>query len=1506
MRKNYLLALVSLLALWVLPSQADEVQNYTYDFNSPYAEYDSRDKQYNSHEAAPPGWGHIKDGIEGWSATDYPAYWYYSNGGIDDSGCLRVASQLMTDEYDDQTEVYDLLVTPLVKGKITLWAKGTDVKFFNVTEKNGAFVRGSEIKPDSLPTLTSLKWQKIVINDIPDYQYIGIRVSYAYVDDFTADYANIVVHPALSLSKLKSNMTSSYKDVDADGNFTVSYDVNVKNSGPIDIQPGTEGYSLSIFTGTDTIATQPITKPLAQGADTTITVTGTINIKDFPAGSNNRFDVAENITGNNIQGSYVQLYPHEGNFRLLDTDRTEYYPSDSTYNFGTSQKPITKEFELRNEGGSALTISGITYPDGFSSDLATPLTLAAHQNQKVNITLDNKITGEHNGKIDFALGDQTFTLNVAGTIVDSTKYFVDFEDGKLPASIAAGSSWSVVNFPYNAKIQGNHYSAQANATTSKLVTPLLKVNNGDVLSFEAGKNTAYGADGSTLNVYYSKDKENWTLARTISDTGDDAFSDETLHGIFASYTYYKLKKYTVSNIPAGNWYIAFEAGNVNLDNIAGFEVVPVAHNLSYTALDIPSTAKVNKASKITATVKNSNDKDEAADSYKAVLYIDGNPAVTAATAPKIASGDSQTFTFDYTPHAAGTQSAYVAIVLSDDTIKSETSTIEVAPETAANTVQVGTSTGNNTSYAPVSGQDHYSQSEIVYTPADLNLSSGTKITRIAFQGKLNETLDFDKVNVYIANTDSIFGASQKADKFLSDTTKMTKIHSGAYKVIGNKNNEVREVLSIDIPDGFIYTGNNIRLVFDSHTAGYKTIYYTATSSNKNILFRQDDDKVPSTKEFNSYNNVPVVWLDVEKTPNTLSGKVTKASDGSAVANQPIVLTNGDVQYADTTDADGNYSITIYQDSKNYGLDIEIPGYMPVRDSVNVGNGSVVKNIALEEATNLYIESSDIDKQGTVNHAFNASVNVLNPTANDIKASDYTATLFFNGEKFAEAQTKDLKSGEKATLQFTKTPHEALENAKAVIVLNYNDKEAKSDTTIINIAAEVTFGVFQTGDSTTLTSSAHQPVNTTYRYSETDVIYPADKITVPQGASITGVFFRGTRSGYSDKNPWYAAVKVYIENTDEPVPAKQDAYYATHSVPDTASMTKVYDGDVYINTNFDTIDTIFSVTFDEPFVYTGKNIRTYIVYDAKNGVNYQTPKVISDGSAEVEGAGFSRYDDSELNDRTSWYQDNMPVAYFVANNDTKLTGKVTNEDGDAIAGASVNLASGEVLYNGTTDENGEYSISVPQATLDYDVVYTAEGYEPDTVKVSFGGASQTQDVVLAKAVEALAVVSITPADSVLTGKYPELGIYIKFNKDVTVKTTNPSVTFTSNKGESLEPDDTWKALIDEGQLHIFGLDYDGYTQTFTLDPTATYTVTIPAGVVQTADGEENEEIVITLYGSEDAKNGTTDGINGISADGNAASKAVGIYSVNGAKLGTLERGVNIVKYADGTTKKIIRK
>lgn len=164
-----------------------------------------------------------------------------------------------------------------------------------------------------------------------------------------------------------------------------------------------------------------------------------------------------------------------------------------------------------------------------------------------------------------------------------------------------------------------------------------------------------------------------------------------------------------------------------------------------------------------------------------------------------------------------------------------------------------------------------------------------------------------------------------------------------------------------------------------------------------------------------------------------------------------------------------------------------------------------------------------------------------------------------------------------------------------------------------------------------------------------------------------------------------------------------------------------------------------------------------------------------------------------------------------------------------------------------DDNATYTLVVPAG-----IIANAAGDTNEELTLTFYGSEEAQ-----KAAEggsettALALASSTPADGeqfTLSSGWADMGIYLTFNKDITVVSSSANVVLQQVGGSTVEPDDGW-VVTKEGTngVHIWGSDYDGFTCTFKPAEDASYTFTIPAGIVKDADGNLNEALTITVLG-----------------------------------------------------------
>lgn len=166
------------------------------------------------------------------------------------------------------------------------------------------------------------------------------------------------------------------------------------------------------------------------------------------------------------------------------------------------------------------------------------------------------------------------------------------------------------------------------------------------------------------------------------------------------------------------------------------------------------------------------------------------------------------------------------------------------------------------------------------------------------------------------------------------------------------------------------------------------------------------------------------------------------------------------------------------------------------------------------------------------------------------------------------------------------------------------------------------------------------------------------------------------------------------------------------------------------------------------------------------------------------------------------------------------------------------------------------------------------------------------------------VSFDPSDGTKVSGYKPMTFKIEFNEPVTVVNENPDVALRKKAlfyPNSLPTDGSWVVTLnsDKKSVNVWNNDGDGGVNYYNFNEKIEYFVVIPSGIVRNAQGDMNERLVIKLVNTE------SDGIDASKLNkGNAP--VVGYYNLNGQRNNGLVKGINIVKYADGTAKKIIVK
>ena len=1488
-RLNYIVALMSVL-LNIAPASAYEqetISNYTYDFNLGLG-----DGQTTLESGwAPPGWSHIVDSYKGSWETYTVDYTYSPVLGVDSTGAVIVSTQSLGSWYSSH-EAKDLLVTPLVTGTVSIQVmKNTydgSIQFYNVDETDGSYAAGTQITDTTMNGELSTRndtFITVTLDAGTTPHHIGIRASGVIIDNFKAASATVVKKPQLKIRSVSPADDYSV-DADANGDFTVTYDVAIANTGLVDLTEGYPGYSLSLIRPNDSIVAEvPITKALAQGATDTVKLSKTLNISKYPAGYSYEFSIRENIDSVVTKAGSVSPVEYKPQFKISELGASAYLNDSITLNFGMVKGKATKRYVIANDGAKALDITSVDVPDGYTVLPAAPFSVAPHQKDTLTVQQNDDFIGEKSGVIVLKMKElPDYHIFVSGSCVDSTKWFVNFEDNQIPKNIIAeGTNWTVSTYPQQLSLEGNKYCLyqdQYGELYDHFISPKLHVAAGDVLQFMAARGSS--ATTPVLNVYYSTDRHNWVLAKVInsSDTIPEAdrFSSETTKGS-GYYANYAFKTFTVSNIPEGDVYVAFAGTYFYLDNLYGFTPVAVNHDIMMSKFKVPATISVNAAAEFSASAHNATENDEKADAYTVQLVMGGESY--NAEAVKIKAGGDATYTVTATPHKTGTFPAYFVFKTADGYVSTtDTVNVTVAPETTMASYQVGTpDMSSATRKGLLNMYDKKSQVVAVYKASDINLPAGTIIHGIALRGYNSKAIDGD-VQLYFRSTDKTDMDTTTAKNEIADTAStFTRVYAGTYSFPiagqggGSSYNptisKADEIFHVTFATPFVYDGGNLEIAANHESDSWSSILWESTTVTGQTAGRSNDHTLDSFEDW----NLPVVYFNIERAPSVVSGTVTSKTTSQPVPGVEVKVVSGNVEYSDTTDVAGKYSLKIFQNNLKYNLTATRAGFTPVTlDTLSVAKDTTL-NISLPDASGFYLISKNIPANGEVNSAFKATATALNTEAEPLSPAAYTATLYFDDKAVAEAKADTIAAGAKADYAFAFTPHEA-GRYKAYVKFVYGDKVTVSDTTDVTVAEETASHVVRVNTPDGFTQ--HAPFYTYYKHGQIEIVYKASQLGLAPGTKINRISFHGYHTT-SNQSDFSSDLTAYISNTTDETAKSSGTLFV-----DTASMTCIAR---------DTTEATFStsvgtdavpekvITLEIPggFIYTGGNLRLALTNNSETGwlaVYYE-----SDQSVDPNQTVY-RYDDDETIETKTFTPntEGQPVAYLDVETKGTVSGKIVNTAHEGIAGATVTLNNADVVYTGTTDAEGNYSIEVKKVDRSYDADVKAAGYV-SSKKPAAVAFDDVTDVVFNDTLQKYIAVSGTVKGvhvAYQTGK----GYY-----NETILLAGATVTITDASGKiytATTADDgtyTVDSLLENG-TYAFSFAADGYLSKDTTVTAERADFTVDATLwTQEATG------IDAIHEKGRKANGNVYSLNGklIGRDVNLNALPRGVYIVDGKKF-----------------------
>ncbi len=626
-----------------------------------------------------------------------------------------------------------------------------------------------------------------------------------------------------------------------------------------------------------------------------------------------------------------------------------YEPTDYTtpITFGKTNNADTQTFYVYNWGSAPLTVKSISVPEGFTVTPTEQFNVAAFDennlsasSQAVTITFSAATPGNYSGTMVITYeNDQTFEIAVSGTKLDPTKWYANFgtESNQWPAGSTYQNNVSTSNIgTYSAP----DYAITSSSTTNNIfVTPKLAATAGEKLMFDAKLYSSYyGAQTEGKVVVYAaatreevlNTEEGTTRVQLFSVSGEDAENPMTTD----------FQTFQVPAIEGDNFY-AFEiSGRPYVDEIYGLAPVAVEHDWMVASSNIPTDAMQNVAKNASVNLLNLGLADEAADSYEVNLYIGGEKTATAATTLALPmthqlSAAGTQITVPMKSPKAGTFPVYIEVKAKAGaySVATEPVSVTFAEEEAKS--EATAEVGGESSSIPLNLSYYNSESVSLFTSdilaSSYGLSNGAKIKSITFKGYKTTDATTSTFNVWYEWTDD--ASQSKPDNGLYATEGMTQIVTDQEKTWpkeGSSSNMV-DFITLNFGEPLVYqSGKSLRIVMRSNSTQWKAANFEQAVSSTNGLTYYHYNDTKSTFESNSWSSgkLPVMHIALEAESKTYSGTITD-EDGKAIENATVTLVSTDldnIQYSGITNAAGEFSINVVQNSRTYDATATAYGY----------------------------------------------------------------------------------------------------------------------------------------------------------------------------------------------------------------------------------------------------------------------------------------------------------------------------------------------------------------------------------------------------------------------------------------------------------------------------------------------------------------------------------------------------------------------------------------------------
>lgn len=630
----------------------------------------------------------------------------------------------------------------------------------------------------------------------------------------------------------------------------------------------------------------------------------------------------------------------EPEFFFLDKDQTvgKYRPQNlkAPIDFGMGNElGLSQEYKIYNWGKAPLTVKSVTVPAGFSVNISEPVTVPSKESIPVIVTFSAETAGIYTGSLqavysDGAGTDQTFQLEVKGTLLDPSKWYASFDGDGSMGTWPAGSLYNNVSMSNGGTYAQPDYYLTGQSASSMLISPKLSASQGEAFTFSARTYSSSWSEG-TVTFYTAPTRDGLTdeavrheLASFSGQSDNEATKlTDTWHD------------FSVTAAEAGDFYLGIAInGRAQVDNIYGFSVAPVAHEWVLSSISIPPTAMQNKSATAKIILRNIGLQPEEAGTYSIVAHV-GDKTTTVEGTVDMPTTNSLTAStgqveipVEFKSPKPGTFPVYFELKADDYTLATDPAEVTFSPETASSLLEVGTPAhesngdykgeGSNTIF---NHYDKNSTSVVLYTPEDLQLNGGEKITSLTFRGVISKDLPIN-YKLYYEFTDDTEQAKPDAGEYnVEGMTQILDLKEENYSMAtGGSYAEPVDLFTVEFSEPVVYpAGKSLRLVSrGGPNNGYGRTYVIVTGKKANSWGHSNDNSSTFASQTWNAAYLPVMYLGLSIEPTTLSGKVNRHQAGIEGAVVHLVSTDGDdIQYEAATDADGNYEINVIQNSRTY-------------------------------------------------------------------------------------------------------------------------------------------------------------------------------------------------------------------------------------------------------------------------------------------------------------------------------------------------------------------------------------------------------------------------------------------------------------------------------------------------------------------------------------------------------------------------------------------------------------